>query len=87
MLVGTFVPSSGKDKMKNVMHEHPSDEVRAALVRLMDALTTWERTTGRHSLVIVKDELGGQYRALDAKPVPESEPDDDLLQNYEILCE
>ena len=45
--------------MKNLLFDHPHADVRAALIRLLDALTTWERSTGRHSVVIVKDELGG----------------------------
>jgi len=73
--------------MKNLLFDHPHEDVRAAMIRLLDALTTWERSTGRHSVVIVKDELGGQCRALDGKPVPEDVPDDDLLQNFEIMCE
>jgi hypothetical protein len=73
--------------MKNLMFDHPADDVRAALVRLMDAMTTWERNTGRHSVIIIKDEVGGQYRALDARPVPQDMPDADLLQNFDIVCE
>lgn len=29
--------------MKNLLHKHPHEDVRAAMVRLLDALTTWER--------------------------------------------
>lgn len=73
--------------MKNILFDHPHEDVRTAMIRLLDVLTTFERSTGRHSVVIVKDELGGQCRALDGKPVPDDVPDDDLLQNFEIMCE
>ena len=73
--------------MKNLLFDHPHEDVRAAMIRLLDTLTTWERSTGRHSVVIVKDEMGGQCRVLDGRPVPEFVTDEDLLRNFAILCE
>lgn len=33
--------------------EHPSPEVRQALIRLCDCLCTWERSTGRQNLLVL----------------------------------
>ena len=38
------------------IQEHKDKEVQAALVRLLDALCTWERATGRRSLLILKED-------------------------------
>jgi hypothetical protein len=51
--------------MKNLMHEHPDENVRSAMLHLADALCSWERSTGRHNIVIIKDSIGCEYRALD----------------------
>lgn len=48
--------------------EHPSDEVRAALIRLSDALCQWERNTGRQSVLILREQGGFEYRAMSGKP-------------------
>lgn len=34
---------------------HPDSEVRHALVRLNDALCSWERSTGRESVLILRE--------------------------------
>ena len=63
---------------------HQSDDVNAALLRLSDALCTWERTTGRRSVLIVREEGGWNYRAADGKPmVPVDVSDTMLLQMVE----
>ena len=49
--------------------EHPCGEVRAALIRLCDALCTWERDTGRTSALILREQGGFCYRAASGKPV------------------
>lgn len=72
--------------MKNLIHEHPSEDVRAAAVRLLDALCMWERSTGRHNLLIVKDSVGCQYRSMDGSPIPDHVGDHSLLEAFEGLA-
>jgi len=69
----------------NLLHEHPSDEVRAAAIRLMDALTTWNRNTGRENVVIIKDTVGCEIRTLSGAPQPPSITDDMLLEAFDNL--
>jgi len=45
------------------MIEHPDQEVRKALIRLCDALCTWERATGLESVLILREQGGFQFRA------------------------
>ncbi len=51
---------------------HPNGEVRLAILRLCDALCSWERATSRTSLLVVR-ETGGDggfvFRASSGKPV------------------
>ena len=35
------------------MQQHPDPDCRAAIMRLLDALCTWERSTGRESLLVL----------------------------------
>jgi len=35
--------------------QHPDEAVRTALIRLCDALCTWERNTSRRSILILVD--------------------------------
>jgi len=61
--------------------EHPNDDVQQALVRLSDALCTWERSTGRESILILRESGGFVYRAMSGKPnVPDDIEDADLVQ-------
>ena len=60
--------------------EHPDKEVKAALVRLSDALCQWERGTGRKSVLILR-EKDYVYRAEDGKPVPDFVTDEQLLSS------
>jgi hypothetical protein len=71
--------------MKNLLSLHPSADVRAAAIRLLDALTQWERSTGRHNLVIIRDSIGCGYRSFDNAPVPENVPDAQLLEAFQSL--
>lgn len=71
--------------MKNLLADHPSEEVRAAAIRLVDALTSWERSTGRGNLVIIKDQIGCQYRSLAGSPIPDSITDTDALEAFKNL--
>lgn len=69
-------------KLRNLLTEHPSEEVRTATLRLLDALCSWERSTGRGNLVIIKDSIGVQYRSWSGHPVPEDTGDHTLLENW-----
>lgn len=60
---------------------HMSDEVNAAVQRLLDELTSWERTTGRECLLVMipkhSDESllladsGKPWQPLGSNPTPE----------------
>lgn len=59
--------------------EHPSDEVRSALIRLSDALCQWERDTGRQSVLVLREQGGFEYRAMSGKPNVPSDIHDSML--------
>ena len=74
--------------MGNLLHEHPSPEVRRAAIALCDALTQYERSTGRNYLIIVKaDTLGGvcEYRSLSGGPADERQTDQSMLEAFSGL--
>ena len=50
------------------MMEHPNEDVRQSLIRLNDALCTWERTTNRQSVLILREDGGFIHRSLSGKP-------------------
>jgi hypothetical protein len=60
---------------------HPSEDVNAALVRLNDALCTWERNTGQETLLIVRG-TNWHHRSLSGKPVADSITDEQLTRLY-----
>jgi hypothetical protein len=72
---------------KNLMHQHPSEDVRVAMVRLADALCMWERGTGNNNLVIVKDTTrqGYEYRALSGAEIPKDVADALALEMFDNL--
>lgn len=47
---------------------HPSEQVQAALVRLNDELCSWERSTGRQSILILREQGGFEHRSASGKP-------------------
>lgn len=57
--------------------EHPDHDVRAALVRLCDALCSWERNTGRQNLLVLieqdYEQPNGRYEFIadSGKPLPD----------------
>jgi hypothetical protein len=51
---------------------HPDQEVKQALIRLCDALCTWERNTGRTSALILREKGGFVFRASSGKPMEEN---------------
>ena len=60
--------------------EHPNSEIQAAIIRLSDALCSWERATSRESVLIIRESHGFEYRAVSGKPnVPPDVPDSDLF--------
>lgn len=71
---------------KNLINHHPDERVRTAAIRLIDALSSWERTTGRHNIVIIKDSTGSQTRTLDGSPVPEDVTDAQLIESFDNLA-
>lgn len=50
------------------MMTHPCKDVQAALIRLNDALCMWERSTGRNSVLILREEGGFVHRSMSGKP-------------------
>lgn len=60
-------------------YRHPDSEVQAAITRLLDALCTWERETGRRSVLILREVGGFEVRAQDGKPLDIDVSDDILL--------
>lgn len=64
--------------------DHPDREVQQALVRLNDALCSWERSTGRQSVLILREQGGFELRTASGKPtIPEDIPDETLWQMLE----
>jgi len=62
--------------------QHEDEEVRAAIIRLTHALCSWERNTGRESVLIVREQGGFVYRAMNGKPdVPHQIVDAQLIRN------
>lgn len=62
--------------------KHPDNEVKKAIVRLDDALCTWERSTGRESVFILREADGFVHRAVNGKPgVPDDITDEQLKAN------
>ena len=72
-----FVGDIGKDR---AMQQHPDAEVRSAIVRLCDALCSYERATGLESVLIIREQGGFVYRAMGGKPtIPVEISDESLL--------
>ena len=62
--------------------EHRDPEVRKALIRLNDALCSWERATSVESVLILREQGGFVHRSVSGKPnVPEDIPDACLTHN------
>ena len=51
--------------------EHPDRDVQSALIRLCDALCTWERGTGRQNLLVLIEEPSFEFIADGGKPIPD----------------
>ena len=70
--------------LKGLKMEHPDKEVQSAIIRLNDALCSWERSTGRESILILREQGGYVHRSASGKPnIPEDISDDVLLGRIE----
>lgn len=61
------------------MNVHPCEEVQSAIVRLCDALCSWERATSRQSAFVIREQGGFVFRAVDGKPGVPYDIDDELI--------
>ncbi len=59
--------------------DHPSEDVRKAIVVLDDALSSWERSTGKESVLILREHGGFEHRAVNGKPVSARDVEDENL--------
>lgn len=59
--------------------KHPCDRVEQALVRLNDELCSWERSTGRQSILILREQGGFEHRSASGKPTIPDDIKDDVL--------
>jgi hypothetical protein len=60
--------------------QHPDKEINQAIIQLNDALCTWERSTGRQSVLIIREEGGWQHRSMSGKPgIPDDVTDEQLM--------
>lgn len=64
---------------------HPDPEVTRALVRLNDALCSYERNTGLWSVLILREQGGFNHRSVSGKPgVPADVTDEQLLGTLSV---
>ena len=56
--------------------KHANDEVQSAIIKLNDALCSWERNTGRESILIIREQGGFVHRSVSGKPLDENYQDD-----------
>jgi len=60
--------------------DHPDGDVTQASIRLNDALCTYERATGRQSVLIIREQGGWFHRSMSGKPdVPADVTDHQIL--------
>lgn len=68
-----------EEKMAGYM-EHLDEDVQAAIIRLNDALCSWERATSRESVLIIREQGGFIHRSMSGKPdVADDVSDEQLL--------
>jgi hypothetical protein len=64
--------------------QHPSGDVREALEQLINALGSWEKSTGVRSVLILREQGGFVYRAVNGSTdVPDDIEDTQLLKIVE----
>lgn len=61
--------------------QHPSKEVQQAWVKFCDSICTWERSTGRTSALIYREQGEIVLRAASGKPID----DNDLLTDEDLI--
>ena len=67
-------------KEGGVRMQHLDKEVQKAIIRLNDALCTWERATSRESVLIIREQGGFVHRSVSGKPgVPDDVTDEQLF--------
>ncbi len=64
--------------------QHPDPDVQDAIVKLCDALCSYERITGRDNVLIVREVGGFAFRANSGKPIHSE--DDDISDAMLILA-
>lgn len=68
-----------------VWKEHPDPRIKQAIVELDDALCSWERATGRESVLIIREQGGFVYRSASGKPgIPDDITDAQLFQTIDV---
>lgn len=67
------------------MNNHRDREIRQLITALTDALCQYERNTGSENILIIRDDRGFQWRAINGKPdVPEDLEDAFLLRRFSL---
>lgn len=61
------------------MYNHLNENVNKALLDLDSALCTWERGTGRESVLVLREAGGFVHRSVNGKPNVPDDVEDDLL--------
>ena len=61
--------------------KHLDPHIDHLLVQLNDALCTWERSTGRQSVLILREQHGFEHRSVNGKPCVVDDVDDRTLLN------
>lgn len=64
---------------------HPDKEINHKFIQLFDALCTWERSTGRSSVLIFREVGNGTLRVMDGKPVPKDRDISDIDLLMEVM--
>ena len=68
--------------MSVTIEKHPDPEVQSAVIRLADALCTWERNTGHVNILIIRED-NYCFRAASGKPeIPDDISDVFLLRPF-----
>jgi len=64
--------------------EHHDPDVEAAIIKLNDALCTWERSTFLQSVLIIREMGGFVHRSVSGKPCVADDVTDEQLMNIVI---
>ena len=67
---------------------HPDKRVQDAIIKLNDALCSWERATGRESVLIIREQGGFFHRSISGRPLRDSDlhgiSDGEFIENIII---